>query len=70
MSFNYLLVNDIHHFLKGTGGICEAEKHYQRFPVSEFGFECCFPLVPFLDMDVVISLSHINFRKDVCTTQV
>jgi hypothetical protein len=38
--------------------------------MSEFCFKCCLPLVSFLDSNIVVSLSNIQFGEYVCTTQV
>ena len=64
-----MLVNEgtedmIHHSLKHCWGVSEPKVHDHGFPDAKAGFECCCPLVPIMDMDVVISPPDIKSGKD------
>ena len=53
-----------HESLKGGGRIGHAEEHDGGFIKSSVGDEGGFPLVTFLDSDIVISPSHIKLGED------
>ena len=53
-----------HESLKGGGGIGHAEKHDSGFVKSSVGDEGSFPLVTFLDSNIVISPAYIELGKD------
>ena len=53
-----------HKLLKGGGRIGHAEEHDSGFIKSSVGDEGGFPLVTFLDSDIVISPSHIKLGED------
>ena len=50
--------------MKGGRGIGHAEEHDGGFIKSSVGDEGGFPLVAFLDSDIVISPSHIKLGED------
>jgi hypothetical protein len=47
--------------LEGCGGVGELKEHNLWFEQSLIGSESCLPLISFLDLDVVVSLSYIEF---------
>ncbi|KAG7439713.1 uncharacterized protein BT62DRAFT_912693 [Guyanagaster necrorhizus] len=47
--------------LKGHRQINEPEKHYHWFKQSPVGLESCFPLISFLDLDIIVSPPHVEF---------
>ena len=53
-----------HKLLKGGGRIGHAEEHNGGFIESSVGDEGGFPLVAFLDSDIVISPSYIKLGED------
>ena len=48
------------------GGVGHAEEHDSWFIESTMGDEDSFPLVTFLDMDIVVLPSHIKLSKNLC----
>ena len=54
----------IHHRLKCGWWICKSEVHNIGFEEAEFRFEHHLVLIPFLDVNIVISPSDIKFSKD------
>ena len=56
----------IHELLKGGRGIGETEEHYSWFEESFMSDKSSFPLMPVLDLDVVISPLDIKFGEDLC----
>ena len=60
----YWLEEMVDHCLKRGWRIGKSEVHDIRLEKSIFRFECCFVLVPFLDANIVVSPSDIEFRKD------
>jgi hypothetical protein len=50
----------IHHCLEGGWGVGKAKEHHSWFKEAFVGDECHFPLVLFLDTDVVVSPSHVE----------
>src|ERR1700722_7565645 len=56
-----ILEDFVHHGLECCGGIGEAEKHNKRFKQSSGGSESGFPLITFLNADVVVSPLNIEF---------
>src|ERR1700761_6834356 len=63
-------VDVVHHCLEGRWGIGETEEHDSRFIEPSVCFEGSLPLVPFLDLYIVIPPSDIQLRIDVCSPQV
>jgi hypothetical protein len=63
MLLDDFLVDAVHHLLESAWRICEAEKHYQWFPMSELGFERRLPLVSFFNPYVIVALSYVKFGK-------
>ena len=63
-----LLINEvgkdrIHKGLKGGWGVAKAKGHYQGFKKAEGAFKGGFPLVTFMDTNIVISLVNVKFSK-------
>ena len=50
--------------LKSGGGIGHAEEHDSGFIESSVGDEGSFPLVAFLNLDIVISSSYVKLGED------
>ena len=59
---NKILEDFVHHSLECCRGIGEAEKHNKRFKQSSGGSKSGFPLITFLNADIVISPSNVEFR--------
>ena len=57
-----ILEDFVHHGLECCRGIGEAKKHNKRFKQSSGGSESGFPLITFLNADIVISPSNVEFR--------
>ena len=55
-----------HEMLECGGGVGHAEEHDSWFIESTMGDEDSFPLVTFLDMDIVVLPLHIKLSKDLC----
>ena len=53
-----------HELLESGGGIGHAEEHDSGFVESSVGNEGSFPLVTFLDSDIVITPSYIKLGED------
>ena len=53
----------IHERLKGWWGITEAKEHNSRFKKAERSDECRFPLVFFLNVDVIIAPSNVKLSE-------
>jgi hypothetical protein len=49
--------------LEGGWGVGEAEEHDSWFEEAFVSDECHLPLVLFLDVDVVVSPSYVEFRE-------
>ena len=60
----------VHHGLECSGRISEPEKHDQRFEESVARLERCFVFVAFLDTDVIVPPSNIEFRVYVCSSKI
>jgi len=65
-----IVVNEVHHCLKGCRRIGEAEVHDCWFKQPVFCFESCFVFVAFSNSDVVISPSYVQFGVDVRIAQI
>ena len=50
----------MHGSLEEGGGIGEAEVHYSWYIGALRGFECCFVLVFFSDVDIVIAPADVE----------
>ena len=53
----------IHEHLKSWRSITETKEHYSGFKEAERSDECCFPLVLFPNMNVVIAPSNIKLSE-------
>ena len=47
--------------MEGCGAVCESKVHYQWFKKSALCPESSFPLVTFLDADVIVAPSDVQF---------
>ncbi len=65
-----VLEDIVHHGLKSCRRVGESEVHDCGFEETIPRFECCFPLVSFLDSYVVVSPSNIQLCVDVGITEV
>ena len=54
----------IHEMLKGGRGIGESKGHDQILKRTIAGSESCHPLLAFLDADIVVTRSEVNFGVD------
>ena len=50
----------VHHCLECSWGVCESKEHDSWFEQSLICDEGCFPLIAFLDMDVIVSPSDVK----------
>jgi hypothetical protein len=53
----------VHEGLKGGWTITESEEHHSGFKKAERCDECTLPLVVFLDSDIIISPSDVEFSE-------
>ena len=51
--------DEVHHGLKGSRGICKAEKHDHGFKQTLISFESCLPLVAVSNAYIVVSSSDV-----------
>src|SRR6267142_2370816 len=51
----------VHHCLEGCWGVCESEKHNCWFEQAFIRHKCCFPFVSFLDTNIVVPPSDVEF---------
>jgi len=63
-------VDVVHHGLECCWGVGESEIHHGRFKESVSGFKRGFLLIPFMNLDVVVTPSDIEFCVYVCITEV
>ncbi|KIJ06067.1 hypothetical protein PAXINDRAFT_92548, partial [Paxillus involutus ATCC 200175] len=49
--------------LEGSRGVSETEEHNERFKQSTIGAESGFPFVPFLDPNIVVTPTDIEFGE-------
>ena len=61
--------NPIHHRLEGRQRVTKAEKHHHWFPQPVLHLECCFVLVAFLNLYIIISPADIEFCENVCSCE-
>ena len=61
--FKFLGENGVHHGLEGGRGIGKAKEHYFWLKQALISNERCFPLVSFLDADIIVSPTDIHFRE-------
>ena len=61
---NHIFKQVIHETLEGGRGVDEIKGHDSRFTEALVGNKGSFSLVSILDMDIVISLSYIEFGED------
>ena len=61
---NFVLKDVVHHRLKCSGGVRQAEEHYCWFEQSLTCFEGGLPLIALFDPDVVISPSYVEFGEE------
>jgi len=59
----------VHHHLECGWGVCEAKEHNGWFKQSFQGKEGSFPFISFLDVDVIIPPSDINFCEEGASAQ-
>ena len=60
----------IHKLLEGSRGVTHPKEHYFGFKESSAYFGCAFPLIGFMDSDVVVPPTHIKFTKYLYSLQV
>ena len=48
------------------GGVGHSEEHDSRFIESLVGNEGCFPLVAFLDMNIVVPPLYVKLGENLC----
>src|SRR6266571_561770 len=65
-----ITIDEVHHRLECCWGVGKAEIHYRRFEEPVSCLKGGFVFVPFVDAHVVVSPSYVEFRIDVCVTQV
>jgi len=53
----------IYHGLEGGQGVGETKEYDLWFKESLVGYKCCLPLVPFFDLNIVVSLSYIELGE-------
>ena len=53
----------VHEYLKGRRGIAKAKEHDSGFKQSHGGDEGCFPLVFFLDVNVIVPPTYVKFSE-------
>jgi hypothetical protein len=57
----HLVSEDInHHGLKDCWQVHQAKEHYHGLEQAFAGFKGGFPLIPFLDLDIIVTLSDIE----------
>lgn len=61
---NKVLENSVHHGLEGCRGVHQTKEHDSWFVETMIGLECSFPLISFLDADVVVSPAEVNFGEN------
>src|ERR1700723_55100 len=66
---NEISENGIHHFLKCHGRIAETKEHNRGFKQSTRANECCFPLIPLFNLDVIVTPTDVEFCIPVGTLQ-
>ena len=64
---NICLQNMIHHSHKGTWGINKSEWHYQPLIQPLLCLKCCFPLISWSNVDLMITTSEVNPGKHFCS---
>ena len=64
--YNHVSERVGHELLKSRGGVGHSEEHDSGFINSTVGDEGCFPLVPFLDTNIVVSPSYVKLGEDLC----
>ncbi len=60
----HFLEHVVHGSLEGGQGVGESKEHNAWFKESFWGFEGCFPLVPFLDLDIVIPPPYVKLGEE------
>ena len=60
---NHVIENVIYKCLECRRSIVETEEHDHGFIKTERGDESCFPLVQFLDSNVVVTLLNVKLGK-------
>ncbi|KIN99908.1 hypothetical protein M404DRAFT_153916 [Pisolithus tinctorius Marx 270] len=66
---NHVLEGVIHESLEGGGGIAQSEEHDHGFKESFVHDERSFPLVSFLDTDIIVAQSYIHLRENRCSLE-
>ena len=61
--------NCVHHHLKGGGRVGKTEEHDCGLKQPFMSEKCCFPLVTFLDSDIVVAPPDIEGCKEGTTTE-
>lgn len=56
----------MHEILEDGGRVSKAIRHDQIFIVSGMGHEGSFPFIPLMDMDEVVCITKVKFRKYGC----
>src|SRR5260370_27477131 len=58
------MVDHVNQHVEGSGGISQRKEHDRRFEEPFGSKERCLPLVAFLNADVVVSPSYIEFGEE------
>ena len=64
-----VLKDFIHHGLECGRGVRESKEHDQGFKESTISAKHCFPLITFLDVNIVITPPDIKLGKVSCTLE-
>jgi len=54
----------IHGSLEGGGGVSQSKEHYPWFKQPFWGFERGLPFIAFLDLDIIVSPSYVEFGEE------
>ena len=65
-----IMVEAVHHCLKGCRRVSETKEHDCQFIKASPGFKCSFVFIPFLYPHIVVSPVYIKLREYVCSPQV
>ncbi len=67
---NFSLEDHVHHHLKGSGRVGQPKEHHGWFKESFGCEEGCFPFIPLLDVNIVVSPIYIELGKKGASSQV
>lgn len=60
---DHILEYVVHKILKRCRGVRETERHNQVLKGAVAGTECSFPLIAWLDADVVVACAEVDFGE-------